>query len=57
MNRWDEQQTAGWAKKNKEDTILKGVSKRLSLTQGRGQDGRIRKVLQEIAAQVCIKCT
>jgi hypothetical protein len=25
----------------------------LSLNQGRGQDVRIRKVLQEIAAQVC----
>ncbi len=57
MNRWDKQQAAGWAKTNKEDTIQKRAGKGLSLTQGRGQNGRIRKVLQEIAAQVCIKCT
>jgi hypothetical protein len=29
----------------------------LILTRGRGQEGHIHKVLQEVAAQVCIKCT
>ncbi len=55
MNRWNKQQAVGWAKTITEDTIWKRVGKRLSLYQGRGQDGRIRKVLQGIAAEVCTK--
>jgi hypothetical protein len=36
--------------------IRKRAGKGLSLTRGRGQNGRgIDEVLQEIAAQVCIK--
>ncbi len=46
------EQAAGWAKTNKEDTTEKRAGKGLSLTQGRGQNGRIRDVLQEIAAQI-----
>jgi hypothetical protein len=56
MFRWDEQQAARWAKINKEDTKWKRVGSGLSQTRGPGQDGRIREVLQGIAAQVCIKC-
>ncbi len=56
MIRWDKQQAAGWAKINKGDTIWKRAGSRLSQTQGRSQDGRIREVLQGIAPQVCIKC-
>jgi hypothetical protein len=55
MNRWNKQQAAGWAKTNTNDTIWKTDGKRLSPYQGRGQDGRIREVLQGIAAQVCTK--
>ncbi len=55
MSRWDEQQATGWAKTNKEDTIWKKAGKGLSQTRGRGRDGHIREVLQEIDAQVCIK--
>ncbi len=36
------QQAAGWAKTNKEDIIYKKTDKELSLTRGRGQNGRIR---------------
>ncbi len=57
MNRWNKQQAAEWARTNREDTIWKGVGKRLRLTQGQGHNGHIRVVPQEIAAQVCIKCT
>ncbi len=57
MKGWNKQQAAGWAKANTEDTIWKRASKRLSLTRGQGQDGRIREVLQEVAAQVCTKYT
>jgi hypothetical protein len=57
MNRWNKQQAVGWAKTNKEDKICKGVGKRLSITRGRDQNGRIPEVPEEIAAQVCIKCT
>jgi hypothetical protein len=57
MNRWDEQQAAGWAKTNKDDTIWKRASRGFSLTRGQGQNERIREVLQGIAAQVYIKCT
>jgi hypothetical protein len=57
MNSWDEQQAAGWAKTNKEDTVWKRFSKGLSLAQGQDQDRRIREVLQRITAQVCIRHT
>jgi hypothetical protein len=56
MNSWDEQQTAGWVKTNKEDTIWRRAGSGLCLTRGRGQNGCIRKVLLGIATQVCIKC-
>ncbi len=54
MTCWDKYQATGWPKTNKEDTLWNRAGKRLSLTRGRGQDGRIHEVLQEIAAQVCI---
>jgi hypothetical protein len=36
---------------------MEGIGKKLSLTRGQDKDGHVREVLQEIAAQVCIKCT
>jgi hypothetical protein len=57
MNRWNKQQAVGWAKTNKEDKIWEVVGKRLSITLGRDQNGGIREVPEEIATQVCIKCT
>jgi hypothetical protein len=58
MSRCNKQRASGWDKTNTEDTVGKKVGKRLSLTPGWGQDGRIREVLQEIAAQVqsILKC-
>jgi hypothetical protein len=51
MNRWDKQHVAGWARTNiTEWTTFLSIGR----ARGRGQDGRIRKVLQGIAAQVCM---
>ncbi len=57
MKRWGKQQAAGWAKANKEDQIQKRAGQGLSWTWWRGRNGRIREVLQEIAAHLCIICT
>jgi hypothetical protein len=54
MNHWDKQQVTGWAKTNKLGARQVWAREGLSLTLGRGQDGRIRKVRQGIAAEVCI---
>jgi hypothetical protein len=48
MNRWNKQQDTWWAMTNKKDMYMwKGTGKRFSLTQERGHDILIRKVLQE----------
>jgi hypothetical protein len=54
MNRWDKQHVAGWTRTNRAEWATYSGMGGLSLTLEQGQDGRIREVLQGVAAQVCM---
>ncbi len=54
MNHRGKQHVAGWARTNIIEWEPLQAWKELSLNRGQGQDGRIREVLQRIAAQVCM---